>query len=123
MEKIKFKKVCGCCHTPCPYHKDVMVGSERCEECIYLNEFILEHGNTYALCRFKEFADEKKETRPNSFGNRLKVKLKKEDGEDIGYVDGYVHNGKATYAIVYVPERNAIFSIHIGEIEVINEKE
>lgn len=124
-EKIKYlKTVNGVCHTSCPHHDSVMIGSAKYEECIYCKEIhSVSELNHYVECRFDEFADEKKVVQTNSLGNRLKVKLKKEDGEDIGYVDGYVYNGKATYAIVYVPERNAIFSIHIGEIEVINEKE
>lgn len=125
MEKIKFKKIIGRCDTPCPYHKDVMVGSVKCEGCIYLNEFILEHGNTYALCRFKEFADENKETQTNSFGNRLKLKvwLDNDVNSEIGYIDGYVQKGNETLAVVYVPNRKELVTLSIDDISIINEGE
>lgn len=122
MEKIKFKKSDnGYCYTLCPYHNDVMVGSAKCEGCIYCKELILEHGNTYALCRFKEFADENKETQTNSFGNRLKIKAK--GIEEVGYIDGYVNEGGLVYAIVYYPLENNLKAIRISDLYIINEGE
>lgn len=121
MEKIKFEKIMGRCNTPCPYHEDVMVGSIKCEECTYLNNFILEHGNTYALCRFKELADENKETQTNSFGNRLKVEAR--DNEDVGYIDGYVSEGGIVYAIVYYPLENKLKPIRINDLFIYRDGE
>lgn len=130
MEKIKFKKSDnGYCYTSCPYHNNVMVGSVKCEGCIYCKELILEHGNTYALCRFKEFADEKKDTQTNSFGNRLKAMnvITKEVGYIDGYVNapvaGYENDYGAIYAIMYYPQKNYITATRIKDLQIINEGE
>lgn len=126
MEKIEYlKTVNGVCYTPCPHHDEVMVGSVSCKTCIYYNGLFEEDRRLYAKCRFDEFVDEKKDTQPNSFGNRLKLKvwLDNDVNSEIGYIDGYVQKGDETLAVVYMPNRKELVTLSIDDISIINEGE
>lgn len=122
MEHFEYlKSISGVCHTPCPYHDGVMIGSAKCESCIYC-EYLMPNGETpYVECRFKEFADEEKSTKPNSLGNRLKAKIRGD--KELGYVDGYIGDGGIAYAIVYYPSENALKAIRIRDLQIIKEGE
>lgn len=126
MEHFEYlKSISGVCRTPCPYYNGVMIGSANCEDCIFC-EYLMPNGETpYVECIFKELLSDKKETKPNSFGNRLKVTLDaSNDPKYIGYIDGYIGDiDEGIYAIVYSPKKNIIYPVRIKDLRIIKEGE
>lgn len=125
MKRLAYITNNGRCSTPCPHNGDVMIGSAACEDCICC-EYIMPNGEApYVECGFKDSTNTKKETQPNSFGNRLKLKvwLDNDVNSEIGYIDGYVQKGDETLAIVYVPNRKELIALSIDDISIIKEGE